>query len=383
MSAHADTDTALNAIELGVIDYIAKPFQMQEMSFRVQKALTERRMYARLSAYGGGATEDLEGMVGRSAVMRALFQMIERIAPTQSTVLIQGQSGTGKELIARAVHALSDRARKPFVALNCAAIPETLLESELFGHVRGAFTGAEDDRRGLFEEAEGGTIFLDEVGELPLSLQVKLLRVLQEREVKPLGANKSRAVDVRVIAATLKDLEQEVSLGLFRGDLYYRLNVIPITAPLLRERPDDIPLLAERFIKEASARFGIPKPNLTPAALQALLACPWPGNVRELSNAIEHAVVLSDGDLIHSEDLPISVTQRQTPTYEQVSLSDDELCLSLNDLSIKRQTLLLESVLIKRALEVTDGVKSQAAALLEISSKTLLYKIKSYNISLD
>jgi DNA-binding NtrC family response regulator len=395
MSAHSDTEVALNAIEL---DYLAKPFQMQELSFRVERALKERRAYARLSAYGGGSTYEgrrgqLEGMLGRSAPMRALFHLIERVAPTQSSVLINGESGTGKELIARAIHSLSERAHGPFVAVNCAAIPTHLIESELFGHVRGAFTGAEQAHKGLFEQAEGGTLFLDEIGELPLTLQSKLLRVLQERTFKPVGGERLRSTDVRVISATLKDLPTEVSEGHFRGDLYYRLSVIPITAPPLAQRPEDIPLLVESFVRQAAARLGVATPHLTSEVLVTLSAYHWPGNVRELENAIEHAVVLSQGGRITRDALPQQLLERTPQSGSDHRHKDQnnsphqslpQLLLPLEEskgLNVKEHTQALERLLIQQALAQTSGVKSQASQLLSISPKTLLYKMKEYGIS--
>lgn len=294
MSAHSNTENALLAVQLGAADYLAKPFEMQELLFRVKKTLNEQSMYAKLNQYLSKVEEDdrLEGMIGRSPQMRELFHLIKRVAQTQSTVLVHGASGTGKELVARAIHNLSPRHHKSFIAINCAAIPENLLESELFGYAKGAFTHAQESRKGLFEEASGGTIFLDEIGELPLSLQVKLLRVLQEREVRKLGENFSTPVDVRVIAATLKDLESEVKQGLFRDDLFYRLNVIPIHLPPLSSRRDDLPLLVDHFLKKMSDRLKCPKPTVSPLALEALSEYQWPGNIRELENAIEHALVL-------------------------------------------------------------------------------------------
>jgi two-component system response regulator AtoC len=372
MSAHADVDTALKAIELGAVDYVSKPFELSDLSFRIRRALRERRLVARASAFGGDLDgESLQGMVGRSASMRAVFQLIERVAPTQSTVMITGQSGTGKELIARAIHALSPRRHAPFVAVNCAAIPEGLIESELFGHEQGAFTHAHAARKGLFEEASGGTLFLDEVAELPVQLQVKLLRTLQEREVKRVGSNHSVKVDVRVIAATLRDLEEEVHAGRFRSDLYFRLNVIPVQAPPLSARAEDIPLLADLFLRRAGARAGRPRLRLSPEALDALTRYRWPGNVRELENAIEHAVVLSTDELITPSALPLSRMQSPSPSAETFELID---------MSIKRNTQRLEDLLIRRALTETNGVKAHAAQVLEISTKTLLYKMKDYGI---
>ena len=376
MSAHSSADTALQAVSLGANDYLAKPFEVNELLFRLKKTLGEREVYARLNTLMQmTAQEDqLLGLIGRSTHMKEVFRLIERVAPTQSTILIRGASGTGKEIVAQAIHKLSPRVNKPFIAVNCATIPEALLESELFGHAKGAFTDAQEMRIGLFEEADQGSIFLDEIGEFPLALQVKLLRVIQEREIRRVGENVNRRVDVRVISATLKNLEEEVERGHFRRDLFYRLNVIPIQLLPLASRRDDIPLLINHFIQKICVKFDLTKPTLSPLTFEALCEYDWPGNVRELENAIEHALVLTTTDTIEFDALPQYIAGKIE--YHSFTKSDE-------DLSIKKHTQRLEERLIKMAIKKTKGVKSQAATLLEISPKTLLYKLKDYQIELD
>jgi two-component system response regulator AtoC len=300
--------------------------------------------------------------------MIELLELMERAAAFKSTVLITGESGTGKEVLARAIHAQSPRRQEPFVAVNCGAIPETLLESELFGHAKGAFTGADRARRGLFVEADAGTLFLDEVGELPIALQVKLLRVLQEEEVRPLGETKSRSVDVRVIAATARQLDAEVAAGRFREDLFYRLNVLHLEVPPLRERPRDVPLLADHFIGYFRATLGKAVRAISDDALERLVAYRWPGNVRELENVIERAVILAEGDTITLRELPQNV------------VAADEGDASGADLSLKRARRAAEIQAIRRALRATNGNRTHAARLLRISHRALLYKLKEYTI---
>ena len=310
-------------------------------------------------------------LVGAGAAMTELRTHIERIAAARSTVLLHGESGTGKELVARAIHQASPRRDLRFVAINCAAIPATLLESELFGHVRGAFTDAVRDKLGLFEEADGGTLFLDEVGEMPLPLQAKLLRALQEGEIRRVGDDRSIKVDVRVIAATLRDLEQAIASGAFREDLYYRLAVVPITIPPLRDRPEDIPQLARFFVARHAERHARGSVTLTEAAIGMLREQPWAGNVRELENVLERALVLVDGTVI---DLPFLSTIMNVRAAGLPTSDTDEL-------SIKKATRDLEAKLIERALGVTAGNRTNAAKLLEISHRALLYKMKEYGIS--
>jgi two-component system response regulator AtoC len=289
-------------------------------------------------------------------------------------VLITGESGTGKELIARAIHENSPRRGKPFIAINCGAIPETLMESELFGHKKGAFTDASRDKKGLFEEASGGTLFLDEVGDLPLHLQVKLLRALQEQTIRRVGDEHDIAIDVRVISATLRDLEEEVAQGRFRDDLLYRLNVIGIHLPALRERPEDITVLIDHFITKHSKRLGMPEKKLPAEVLKILMEYSWPGNARELENCLERALVLSDGDTIEVNSLPQHIQSAMGQGHSPSSKEDT------GSLSIKERTAQLERDLITRVLAQTKGNKTQAAKVLEISHRALLYKLKEYGI---
>jgi two-component system response regulator AtoC len=303
--------------------------------------------------------------------MRELAQQIELLARSdRTTVLITGESGTGKELIARHIHDASPRAARSFVAVNCAAIPESLLESELFGHAKGAFTGATADRQGLFEEAHEGTLFLDELGDLPVALQVKLLRALQESEVRRVGDNASRSVDVRLVAATARDLEADVAEGKFRPDLYYRINVVRIHLPALRDRSEDIPELVRHFVDRFNRRLGLRVTGVTAAAMRALVEYPWPGNVRELENVVERAMVLTDGPQLDMEQLPTLAAP--------VARSD--AAASPLDLSVKRRTEELERALIKEALERTRGNRTRAAKLLDLSHRALLYKIRDYGL---
>jgi len=309
--------------------------------------------------------------VGKSKTVERLWATLEKIADYKSTVLVTGESGTGKEIIAKSLHDLSSRAARPFVPINCGAIPETLLESELFGYMRGAFTDARRDKHGLIEEAEGGTLFLDEIGELPLALQVKLLRFLQNDEIRRVGDTKDRKVDVRVIAATAVDLAAATTAGRFREDLFYRLNVLQLSIAPLRERKEDIPLLAEHFIARYNRRLSRSISGLSREAGRALMDYDWPGNVRELENCIERAVVLTEGPLIDVDTLPDKM--RQPEAGSGFYLNDDEF-------SIKRASRRLEAELIRRALERTSGNRTKAAQILDISHRALLYKIKEYNL---
>jgi two-component system response regulator AtoC len=305
--------------------------------------------------------------------MQEVFRLVQRVAAFRSTVLISGESGTGKELVAQAIHDLSERREQPFVAINCGAVPENLIESELFGHVRGAFTDAHHDKRGLFQEAHKGTLFLDEIAELPLNLQVKLLRVLQEGEIRRVGDTKTTPVDVRIIAASLHELGDRVQQGLFREDLYFRLNVIHLKLPALRQRREDLPTLIQHFIQHQNKRLGTQITGVSEDAMQMMLQYHWPGNIRELQNCIERGVVLSAGKLIDIESLP-----------ERVRESNDEIkqLLRSDELSIKKMTEAVERILIKRALEKTAGNRTSAAKLLELSHRALLYKIKEYGLEL-
>ncbi len=373
MSAYGSVDDAIQAMNAGAYDYITKPFKTDEVILTLAKAEERealRRENARLKAEMVERHE-FRGIVARSPAMDAVFRMIAKVAEVRSTVLITGESGTGKELVARAIHDSSPRAKGPFVAVNCGAIPENLLESELFGHKRGAFTDAHTDKRGMFEEATEGTLLLDEIGDLPLQLQVKLLRALQEGIVRRLGDTKDTSVDVRLIAATNRDLAEAVRDGGFREDLFYRLNVLPIHVPPLRERPEDIPLLVEHFITRVNQRLHSAITGVTREAEKLLLCYPWPGNVRELENVVERAMVLTDGGAITPEDLPDKVREPSDPVKQ---------ALASGELSIKKTVRAIEQELIRRALQRTRGNRTAAAKLLEISHRALLYKIKDYGV---
>ena len=375
MSAFGSRELAIEALKAGAYDYIDKPFQKDEILLTVVKAIERlelRRENEELRRQVDPET-GVERLVGTSDPMQEVRALIQKVAEFKSTVLLSGESGTGKELAARALHELSPRADAPFIAINCGAIPAELLESELFGHVKGAFTDAVDDKDGLFMAADGGTLFLDEVAELPSELQVKLLRVLQEDEVRRVGESNPRSVDVRIIAATLHDLEERVEVGQFRRDLYYRLHVIGIELPPLRERPDDIPLLVEHFLALQNHRLGTDIEGMTDEAMESLLGYHWPGNVRELQNCIERGTVLSSGPRIDHDDLPVSIRKAEDPVHQ---------LFSGEELSIKKLSAELERVLITRALTKTEGNRTHAAELLEISHRTLLYKLKDYDIDL-
>ena len=375
MSAHADVDTALQAVKLGAVDYIPKPFRTEEVLFRLRKAIQQSRLAAEVHRLREAVGEQInfDGILARSKEMQQVFNTVRKVADYKTTVLLQGESGTGKELVARALHFNSVRSAMPFIAVNCGAIPENLLESELFGHVRGAFTDATRTRRGLFEEAHGGTLFLDEIGELPLGLQVKLLRVLQEGEIRRVGDSRPTKVDVRVVAATIRDLGAEVKSGGFREDLYYRLNVLNLPLPPLRERRGDIPLLVEHFVKQFNERLGTSITGVNAAAMKVLVQYTWPGNVRELENAIERAMVLADASQLTVEDLSPRIRESQDRIRQT---------LASGELSIKKTTRIIEEELITRALTKTGGNRTRASELLEISHRALLYKIKDYAIDL-
>jgi DNA-binding NtrC family response regulator len=391
MSAFGTVELALEAMQRGAYDYISKPFKQDEVILTLRKAeerLRLRRENANLRARVtelelGGTVEGGE-LVGRllihSAAMRKLAKTIRRVARFETTVLVLGESGVGKELVSRALHDLGSRAEGPFVAVNCGAIPEGLLESELFGHARGAFTDASSDKPGLFETAGGGTLFLDEVGELPISVQVKLLRALQEREIRRIGENRSRAIDVRVVAATSRPLEQMVEDGEFREDLFYRLAVMPLRIPALRERREDIAILSEHFLRSINTRIGTHVQGLDAEARRILLAYDWPGNVRELENTLEHAAVLAESTQIGPDDLPERLRRQRRAAAEGPAEIGFSLLFADDDLSVKRASRRVERELILRALEQTAGNRTHAAKLLDLSHRALLYKIKDYDI---
>jgi two-component system response regulator AtoC len=376
MSAYGTIDNAVEAMKLGAYDYIAKPFRLDEIILTIGKVQESRMLRdenIRLKRELAGKYT-FHDIITKNDAMHKIFQTIKKVSGYSTGVLIMGESGTGKELIARAIHYESSLQAGPFVPVNLAAIPENLLESELFGHVKGAFTDAVRDKPGLFEEAHRGTLFLDEIGELPVSLQVKLLRVLQEGEVRRVGANGSAKVSVRIIAATAKDLEQEMKNGTFRDDLYWRLNVISLKLPPLRERTEDIPLLVEHFIGAFNDKLALSAKGIDREALSILMNYRWPGNIRELENCIERAMILSDSEMIKPSDLPHQIMEGGMP---RVSVATT---FSASSLSIKEATKSIEKRLITDALAETGGNLTRAAKLLEISYRALLYKIKEYNI---
>ncbi|MCC7380255.1 MAG: sigma-54-dependent Fis family transcriptional regulator [Deltaproteobacteria bacterium] len=389
MSAYGDKQLAVEALRRGAFDYISKPFSPEELSLKLRLVVERNELKKAPRAPRERAPESrgerratsLEEIVMVSPPMQAIAKTVRRVATFPSTVLITGETGTGKERIASAIHAASKRASKPFVAVNCGAIPETLLESELFGYLKGAFTDASADRVGLFEQASGGTLFLDEIGELPTHLQVKLLRALVEGEIRPLGSTRPVAVDVRLIAATSRDLDQMVKDGGFREDLFHRLNVVPIHVPPLRDRTEDIRPLTEHFSHLLAGRFGVEDLEVGDDVILVLERYPWPGNVRELENALERAFVLSDGTgRLTAQDLderflPGERRGPSTGSAPTPSAGDDD------ELSLRIRLPEYEKQLIRRALERTGGNRSRAAVLLGISHRALLYKLKEYGIT--
>lgn len=374
MTAYGNMELALNAMKAGAYDYIPKPFGADEVLLTVRKAEEREQLREEVGRLRSEVRADRRfgEIVARSPAMVTALEVAQKVAAHPSPVLISGASGTGKELVAKLIHRESDRASEAFVPVNCGAIPETLLESEFFGYVRGAFTGADRDRGGLFEAANGGTLFLDEVGELPASLQVKLLRALQDGVIRRLGGTDSMEVDVRVIAATNRDLEGMTQQGDFREDLYYRLAVVPIHLPALCRRREEIPDLVHHFLQRHRDRLGVKVETISPEAMEGLLKYPWPGNIRELENLLERVVVLAEGTEIGSVDLPEEILH---PTSDRAPME-----ISDQNLSVKRHSAELEKVLIRRALERTGGNKTQAAELLELSPRALRYKIQDYGL---
>ena len=378
VTAYATTDTAVEAMKIGAYDYLIKPFKVDEIQVVVQRALERRQ----LSSENRRLREQLRNvhtldrMVGRSELMHKVFELVRRVAATRTNVLISGESGTGKELVARALHNLSDRAEGPFVPVNCGAIPEQLMESELFGHVKGAFTGAAVDRRGMFEVAEGGTLFLDEVGELDPSTQVKLLRVLQERSIRPVGRSSEIAVDCRVVAATNRNLEAAVESGEFRSDLYFRLDVVRIVLPPLRHRSEDIPLLVERFFDRFNREMKRSLDGVSPEALDWLLAYDYPGNIRELENLIERAVALESSAMLSADHFP----ERRLAIAEVAQIDRQ---FPKDGLDLDAAVADLERSLILAALNCSGGVRKRAAKLLNISLRSLRYRLQKLGIELS
>jgi two-component system response regulator PilR (NtrC family) len=378
ITAHSTVDNAIEAVRAGAYDFVAKPFDPSELVGRVARAFEKHALSCenvRLRALVSERARDRS--LGRSAAMQAITDLIQRVAPSRSTVLITGESGTGKERVARAVHDYSDRKSAPFLVVNCGALPEALMESELFGHEKGAFTGAATRHLGMFREADGGTILLDEVGELPAALQVKLLRVLQERKVRPVGAAHEIPIDVRVLAATNRDIEADVASGAFRQDLYYRLNVIRIELPPLRARREDLPHLIDEFIRKYSAEMGREVACLTPDALRSLDRYDFPGNVRELENIIERAVALSGGRAIGLGDLPSRVVGLAgSPTPNLVDLPEDGCDLDAVLGELERRLLI-------SALERTGGVRKHAASLLGVTFRSIRYRLKKHGLDVE
>jgi two-component system response regulator AtoC len=376
MTAYGSMELAIDAMKRGAYDYLPKPFDGDQVLLTIRKAEEREKLWREVARlrHEVAAEKKYPDIVGTSSSLVAAIELADKVAPHPSTVLITGESGTGKELFARLIHSSSPRSRAPFIPVNCGAIPENLLESELFGHKRGSFTGADSDRVGLFEEASGGTLFLDEIGELPPQLQVKLLRALQEGEIRRVGESISRDVDVRVVAATARDLESEVKEGGFRSDLFYRINVLNIHLSPLRHRTEDIPALVRHFISHYNDALGLQITAFAPPAMKAMLAYPWPGNVREVQNVVERAMVLAEDEQIELEQLPPNV---RNPQADALPILES---LAADELSIKKHSAQLERRLIKRALELTDGNRTRAAEHLELSYRALLYKIRDYGL---
>jgi DNA-binding NtrC family response regulator len=373
ITAFGSIETAIEAIRKGAFDYTTKPFKLAEMSVTVARALRFRDLHLenqRLQAEIE-QTQSFRKIIGKSPGMREVFDLIRRVGPASANVLITGESGTGKERVANAIHSEGPRRTKPFVAINCTAIPEALLESELFGHAKGAFTGAIGRKRGLFEEAEGGTVFLDEIGDMNLALQAKLLRVIQEKKVRAVGENLDREIDIRIIAATHKDLKAAIKNGTFREDLYYRLSVIPIVIPPLRHRREDIPLLADHFLKKYATENRSPVKGFSQDAIARLLSMPWEGNVRELENVVERAVVLARGELIDAKDLPSTGEGTVDSFFES---TQSGTLPTLDE---------IEKRYFKFVLDKTGGRKEKAAQILGVNRRTLYRKEREYGFVED
>jgi two-component system response regulator PilR (NtrC family) len=378
VTAFSTTETAIAAMKAGAHDYLTKPFKIDEVGLVVDRAMEKRR----LSRENVALRDEIKGrykldrLLGKSPPMQRVFDILRKAASTRASVLLVGESGTGKELAARALHELSPRAEQPFVAVNCGAIPETLLESELFGHVRGSFTGATSDKQGLFEAANNGTLLLDEVADLPLAMQVKLLRVLQERKVKPVGGVSEREVDVRIVAATNRDLEAEVEKSTFRQDLYYRLNVIQLRLPPLRERREDLPLLVDHFIRKFSAEHGRNVVGAAPEVMSSLMLYHFPGNVRELENMIERAVTLSTTDWLALDAFPNLIgLQGAQPSPSTVGHLPD------SGLDLERHLEEYERSILIKALERTGGNRTEAARLLGVSFRSMRYRLSKLGVT--
>ncbi|HUK89308.1 MAG TPA: sigma-54 dependent transcriptional regulator [Blastocatellia bacterium] len=368
MTAFGSISSAVEAMKLGAEDYVAKPFQLDELMITVEKAFERTSLRREVRELRAEIREryNFSNIVGRSKPMQELFEVIKRVSARRDpSALIIGSTGTGKELVARAIHYNSDRRNGPFVPINCSAIPETLLESELFGHQKGAFTGANETRRGLIEEAQGGTLFLDEINTLSQNLQVKLLRVLQERVVRKVGGRENIAIDIRLVSASNQDLEAAVKRGSFRQDLFYRLNVVPITLPDLKDRREDIPLLVHHFLQKFSQQHAEPPRRFSNEAMRILMTHSWPGNVRELENAVEHALTMGGGDILLPEDLPASITAPDRDVVEDASLDNASLA------EVERRYIL-------RVLDKTGGHQINTAEILGIDRRTLYRRLRQY-----
>ena len=376
MTAYASTESAVEALKLGAFDYVTKPFQVDELLHAVRSALEKKSLrQENILLRADLSQKDRFGeMIGGNPRMRAIYALIERIAPAGSTVLIHGESGTGKELVARAIHQRSPRASRPFVTVNCGGIPETLLESELFGHVKGAFTGAIATKKGLFDMAAGGTIFLDEIGEMTVPMQVKLLRTIQERRVRPVGASEDHAVDIRIIAATNRDLEAMVAQKAFREDLYFRINVISIRVPPLRERREDIALLATHFLRHYAPIMGKGEPALARDALEAIEGYAWPGNIRELENVIERALAIAPGSRVERGHLPEALQGLRAPKGFQ------EIDIPPTGFDLNEAIEGIRKVYILRAIELEGGNVTHAAKRLGITFRSIRHFVKKYGI---
>ena len=372
VTAFGSYETAITALHEGAFDYVRKPFTLQEVRLTVERAMERRRLQRSAAAAGAASAESTEArpIIGRNPAMVELFKLVSRVAATKSSVLIQGDSGTGKELIARTIHQGSPRSSRPFVAVNVTSLSETLLESELFGHVKGAFTGAIERRPGLFVEANHGTIFLDEIGDMSLPMQAKLLRVLQEHELKPVGANETIPVDVRMVTATHQDLDALVRAGRFREDLYYRLNVVTLRVPPLAERPEDIPLLAEHFLRRFGALSNRPLLGFSASAMTALQAYAWPGNVRELENVVDRAVALAPGSIVELTDLPDKLIVHARIGTRESQGGREEVRRATLDETIQEYVL--------QILEEAGGNKTEAARVLGVPRRTLYRMLERY-----
>jgi nitrogen regulation protein NR(I) len=393
MTAFSTTETAIEATKMGAFDYVLKPFDIPDMLKTIQQALDTGRFMRSPVDMGGAASKktDRDSIIGRSEAMQQVFKMVGRVASTDATVLIRGDTGTGKELVARAIYQHSQRADKPFLVINCVALPETLLESELFGYEKGAFTGAAHRRLGKIEQAGGGTVFLDEIGDMPVNLQTKILRLLQEKKIERLGGRETIPVDVRIIAATNRNLEALISQGQFREDLYYRLKVITIGLPPLRERITDIPLLTEYFLDRFATELGIENPGMTKDALALLAENTWPGNVRELANTLQKTLIFNRGAPIDPRDIAAALAGKDgLPRVETGSLESEVRRWFRDTAKAKRTENLFDScmdffarILVHEALTYTGGNRSRAAKLLGVSRPTLHAKIDKYHLKIE